>query len=123
MIGPIISPSYSSHITCKHVFTLLFPPPSTPPHVDPAPPPPLPTHTTEAVVLLDCMKKHDDELSLKMGDVITNVEQVCEPHNLYCSQLPYIEQHNGEDNLAMKMLHVTHHMIVNRKSCNVLLCV
>ena len=32
-------------------------------------------------------------------------------HNLYCSKLPYIEQHNGDGNLAMKMLHVTHHMM------------
>ena len=59
---------------------------STPPPIDPAPPPPLPTHThpltTEAVVLFDYVKKHDDELSLKMGDVITNVEQVCEPQSL-----------------------------------------
>jgi len=69
--------------------------------VDP-PPPPLPTHTTEAVVLFEFTKKHDDELSLKMGDVIANVEQVCEPYNLYCSQLPYMEQHNGCSNLTIK---------------------
>ena len=67
--------------------------------------------TTEAVVLFDYIEEHDDELSLKMGDVVTNVEQVCESHNLYCSKLPYIEQHNGDGNLAMKMLHVTHHMM------------
>ena len=74
---------------------------STPPPIDP-PPPPLPTHTTEAVVLFEFTKKHDDELSLKMGDVITNVEQVCERYNLYCSQLPYMEQHNGDGNLTIK---------------------
>ena len=39
--------------------------------------------TTEAVVLFDYMKKQDNELSLKMGDVITDVEQVCEPHIVY----------------------------------------
>ena len=32
-------------------------------------------------------------------------------HNFYCSKLPYIEQHNGCGNLAMKMLHVTHDMM------------
>ena len=92
MTGPMISLSYSFHITCKHMcspclsssllpFTL---PLSTPPPIDlpPPPPPPLPTHTTEAVVLFDYVEKHDDELSLEMGDVITNVEQVCEPQFL-----------------------------------------
>ena len=53
------------------------------PSTSPPPLPLLPTHTsltTEAVVLFDYRKKHDNELSLKMGDVITDVEQVCEPH-------------------------------------------
>jgi len=38
---------------------------------------------TEAVVLHHYGKQHDDQFSLKMGDVITNVKQVCavsEPH-------------------------------------------
>ena len=85
------------HYLQTYVFTLnlLL---STPPHVDP--PPPLPTHTTEAVVLFEFTKKHDDELSLKMGDVITNVEQVCEPYNV--PQLPYMEQHNGCSNSTIK---------------------
>ena len=43
----------------------------------PHPPPPSHTHT-EAVVLYDYEKQRDDELSLKMGDVILDVgEQVC----------------------------------------------
>ena len=37
------------------------------------------THTlTEAVVLFDYEKQQDDELSLKVGDVITDVKQVCD---------------------------------------------
>ena len=85
MIGPNIPILLLPHYLLTHELSssLLL---STPPHVDPAPPPPLPTHTTEAVVLFEFTKKHDDELSLKMGDVITNVEQVCEPHCIIIPQ-------------------------------------
>ena len=40
-----------------------------------------PTHTscTEAVVLFDYEKQHHDELNLEVGDVITDIKQVCEP--------------------------------------------
>ena len=39
------------------------------------------THTfTEAVVLFDYEKQQDDELSLKFGDIITDVKQVCEQY-------------------------------------------
>ena len=39
------------------------------------------THTViEAVVLFDYEKQQDDELSLKVGDIITDVEQVCAQH-------------------------------------------
>ena len=35
-------------------------------------------HTlTEAVVLFEYEKQQDDELSLKVGDIITDVKQVC----------------------------------------------
>ena len=111
MIGPNISIFLLPHYLQTYVFTLplVFPPLSlTLLHLHYQHTHPL---TTEAVVLFDYVKKHDDKISLKMGDVITNVEQVCEPHNLYCSQLPYIEQHNGHSNLTIKMLHVTHHMM------------
>ena len=48
-----------------------------------------PTHTcTEAVVLFDYEKQQDDELSLKVGDIITDVKQVCGQY-----LLPYIEHH------------------------------
>ena len=40
-------------------------------------PPPTHTHTMETVALYDYEKQDDDELSLKEGDVITDVEQVC----------------------------------------------
>ena len=57
---------------------LCLPPPS----LSPFPTLPLPTHTymhtiTEAVVLFDYEKQEDDELSLKVGDIITDVKQVC----------------------------------------------
>ena len=45
--------------------------------------------TTEAVVLFDYIEEHDNELSLKMGDVITNVEQVCEPQSLLLTTTVY----------------------------------
>ena len=39
------------------------------------------THTfTEAVVLFDYEKQQDDELSLKVGDIITDVKQVREQY-------------------------------------------
>ena len=61
----------------------------TPP---PLPLPPTHTHplTTEAVVLFDYTKEEDSKLSLKMGDVITGVEQVCEPHKIIYSSKPTI---------------------------------
>ena len=46
------------------------------------------THTSEAVVLFDYQKQQDDELSLKVGDVITDVKQVCAQY-----LLPYMDHH------------------------------
>ena len=91
------------HYLQTHAFPLplLFPPSSTPPpinissssfyyHQHTHPP------TTEAVVLFNYTTKHGNKLSLKMGDVITDVKQVCELHIVYSSKnLPYVEQHNG----------------------------
>ena len=51
---------------------------------------PLLTHTctlTEAVVLYDYEKQEDDELSLKVGDVITEVKQVCAVNGHVCIQV------------------------------------
>ena len=51
------------------------------------------THTlTEAVVLFDYEKQQDDELSLKLGDIITDVKQVREQfvHWMYHN---YVERH------------------------------
>ena len=82
------------HYLQAYAFTmpLLFPPP-----IDPALSLPLlhyhqHTHplTTEAVVLFAYTTKHDNKLSLKMGDVITDVEQVCEPHIIIYSSKPTI---------------------------------
>ena len=56
------------------------------------------THTTEAVVVFDYTKKHDNEFSLKMGDVITDVKQVCEPQ-----YVPYMEQYNGHSKVAIRI--------------------
>ena len=56
----------------------LFPPPHSPSltqHTNPH------TYTiTEAVVLFDYEKQQDDELSLKVGDIITDVKQVGEQY-------------------------------------------
>ena len=41
------------------------------------------THTPEAVVVFDYEKQQDDELSLKVGDIITNVKQVREQYVNY----------------------------------------
>ena len=46
--------------------------------------------TTEAVVLFDYTTKHGNKLSLKMGDVITDVKQVCELHIVYSSKTYHI---------------------------------
>ena len=57
------------------------PPPLPPSFLVPFPysaPPHTYMHTiTEAVVLFDYKKQQDDELSLKVGDIITDVKQVC----------------------------------------------
>ena len=45
-------------------------------------------HTiTKAVVLFDYEKQEDDELSLKVGDIITDVKQVCAVNALKFSML------------------------------------
>ena len=45
-------------------------------------------HTiTKAVVLYDYEKQEDDELSLKVGDIITDVKQVCAVNALKFSML------------------------------------
>ena len=60
--------------------THIFPPP--PPLIPLPSPPPSPLLLicdllTEAVVLYGYVKEQDDELSLKVGDIIVDVEQVC----------------------------------------------
>ena len=118
----IIFLSYSSHITCKHMHSpcpssSLLPRPLLPLTSPPLPLPLTHTHplTTEAVVLFDYTKEEDNELSLEMGNVITDVKQVCEPHTIYSSKVPYTEQHNGHSKIAIKMLRVSKNkLIVNR---------
>ena len=62
-----------------HVMSILLlclPPPSL--SLSYSAPPNTHMHTlTEAVVLFDYEKQEDDELSLKVGDIITDVKQVC----------------------------------------------
>ena len=62
---------------------------------------------TEAVVLYGYEKQQDNVLSLKMGDIITDVKQVCvvsEPllHQDYHVQYSYA--------VYDRRLHATHHM-------------
>ena len=62
---------------------------------------------TEAVVLYDCEKQQDDQLSLKMGDIITDVRQVCVVSELLLHQDYHVQYSYAVHD---RRLHATHHM-------------
>ena len=78
------------------------------------PPPPAPPHahththtiTLETVALYDYEKQEDDELSLKEGDVITDVEQVCAVSELCLKTGAHAErsQVNVQENMQLVYL-------------------
>lgn len=62
------------------------------------------THTAEAVVLLDYDKQQDNELTVEVGDVITDVKQVCTISN-HISGLLSMTVYKTACRLQQKLLH------------------